>query len=146
MQKLLTVFNPDGRANEHASMPGNLPANTDDWIIIEGLLDLGGHGLPEAFGIFCKLTHSLSSMLTSETRKTTTRSPYSGRSPSHLSPAVEAQNQPDAKSRLHTGQRTRDMTVIGQDGRQRPCGRICKNDKVLSDHKRRVILGKKPVI
>ncbi|WP_222842108.1 hypothetical protein, partial [Endozoicomonas montiporae] len=29
------------------------------------------------------------------------------------------------------------MTVVGEDGQQRPCGTVCKNAKALSTHKRR---------
>ncbi|AMO57036.1 hypothetical protein EZMO1_3001 [Endozoicomonas montiporae CL-33] len=45
------------------------------------------------------------------------------------------------KGRDHTGQQTCDVTVVGEDGQQRPCGTVCKNAKALSTHKSRYHTG-----
>lgn len=45
---------------------------------------------------------------------------------------------PDGSQRsIHSGQRTCAVTVVKEDGQQQPCGEVCKNAKVLADHKRK---------
>ncbi len=47
------------------------------------------------------------------------------------------------KSKYHSGQQTCDATVIGEEGQERSCGKICKNRQALSVHKTRAHTGQK---
>ncbi|WP_422139979.1 hypothetical protein [Endozoicomonas sp. ALC020] len=50
---------------------------------------------------------------------------------------------PDYKSEYHSEQPTCKVTVVREDGQQRPCGMVCKNIQALVNHKRRAHTGPK---
>ncbi len=111
--------------NYDVTMLGNLPANSDDWIIIHGLLNLRSHIPPEKTGINCTLTHFKRPMVTSPL----------GCLPS--GGATRCQKVlSDHKSREHFGQPTCDVIVVGKDAQQRPCGKVYRNANSLIAHKR----------
>ncbi|WOG27020.1 hypothetical protein [Endozoicomonas sp. 8E] len=126
--------------NDDVSGLGNLPLTTDDWLMVSGLLSLRSRSPFE------------------ETQQTSTDS-------FQLSPSPLPLSRPGAlQARDHVGQSTRDvnivgndrqqpwgkngpkacgMPVVGKDGLQRPCGKICKNANALSSHKSKVHSGQK---
>ncbi|WOG27118.1 hypothetical protein [Endozoicomonas sp. 8E] len=117
-------------------MPRIVSATADDLIIISGLLNLRKHNpLAETVTSFT-ITHLPSPVVTSETQQATGSS-QPGQSLSQLSRTRTKQ----IKDR--TGKRTCDTTIVGKNGQQRPCGRVCRNAKFLSFHKSRYHTGLK---
>ncbi|WP_422411022.1 hypothetical protein, partial [Endozoicomonas sp. ALB122] len=157
--------------NDDVSMHEHLPINTDDWVIVNALLNLGKRILLERNEIPFTLTPP--PMGTSETQQTTTESYQLGQSPPRHSRTDQAQTTDHSKqrtcnlslagkedqqrpcgaicknaralsshkSKYHTGQKTCPVTVIGEDGQQRPCGSVCRNARALSCHKSKIHSG-----
>ncbi|WP_257280682.1 MULTISPECIES: hypothetical protein [unclassified Endozoicomonas] len=118
---------PDGTLNEDVQIPGNLSAKADDQVIIDGLLSLGGHSLPEKNGISCTIAHSSRLKGFSSLGCLITRVASQWQ-----------QAQSDHTKKYDTEQKSCDVTVVGEDGQKRPCGKYCKNSQALWDHKSRV--------
>ncbi|WP_257255389.1 MULTISPECIES: C2H2-type zinc finger protein [unclassified Endozoicomonas] len=97
-------------------------------------------GLLEEAGFSLVSTDTLPLVETSETQQTTTESPQSGQSYSHLSQTGTLPTLPDHKNKNknNTEQTTCDVTVNGEDGQSRPCGKFCKNARSLASHKNKV--------
>ncbi|WP_257288272.1 MULTISPECIES: hypothetical protein, partial [unclassified Endozoicomonas] len=159
----------NGLLNHDVQMPGNVSVNADDRVIIDGLLSLGGHSLPEN-GITCTLAHSTRPMGISflgclpsggDTHWQQTPSDYKKKYDTEQRVCVlpvigedgqlrpcgkvykNARSLSDHRIKFHSGQRTCDTPVIGENGQQQPCGITCKNAKVLSYHKNRYHSGPK---
>ncbi len=71
----------------------------------------------------------------SETYQTSTASSQLGKSPIDLSLKGTIQVVSDHKREYHTEQPTCDVTIVGADGWQRPCRKVCRNVQALSTHK-----------
>ncbi|WP_257288518.1 hypothetical protein [Endozoicomonas sp. SESOKO2] len=128
-----TVYATDSAGPNYATtMQRNLPITPEDWIIIDGLLNLRSCNLPEAIWISCSATHFERPVATS----TPGYLPSEG--PGHYQQAHSNQ-----KRRDHTGPQTCDANVIGKNGQPRPCGRTCKSPHALSDHKNKYHSGQK---
>ncbi len=67
----------------------------------------------------------------SETPQTITELSQSGQSQPHLSRTDEAQ------ARNNSGQKICHVIFVGEGGQERLCGRVCKNARALSSHKKR---------
>lgn len=120
-------------------MLGNLPANSDDWIIIHGLLNLRSHIPPEKTGINCTLTHFKRPMVTSPLGCLP-----SGGDGQHRPCGKTCKNTQalwDHKLKDHSGQKTSDKTVNEESDQRLPCGLVCKNAYALKDHKKSIHSG-----
>ncbi len=121
----VNATDPDGSTNCDETMQRNLPTPPDDWIIINGLLKLAGHNQAKETGISCTPAH-----LTNP----------AGTSSSGCLPSGEATHREKARSnhmrRDRTGPKICSLTLVGQNGQQRPCGKACKNTRALADHRR----------
>ncbi|WP_422132424.1 hypothetical protein [Endozoicomonas sp. ALD040] len=128
------------KLNDDLTMPGHSPVKSDDWVIINWLINLGNHGLVEAPG---KVVLTRSNPETSKTDEVK----WSGASPSGYLPFGGACHYEKASSNQEredcTGQITCDETVILEDGQQRLCWKLCKNARTLADHKSRNHTGQK---
>ncbi|WOG29009.1 hypothetical protein [Endozoicomonas sp. 8E] len=113
-----------------------LPANSNDWVIVNGLLNLRGNGLHEDTEVSCRFSHSTTPMVISETQPAT-GSVHLGQDPPRLSQTGTV------KAAEQSGQRTCDQTVAGEDDQQRPCGIVCKSAKALMTHERNYHSGQK---
>ncbi|WP_257292910.1 hypothetical protein [Endozoicomonas sp. ONNA1] len=118
----------EGRFNDDVQVPGKLSANADDWVIIDGLLSLSNHCLPEENGISC----------TAPNLTDPTETPFSGCLPSG---GAAHHQQALTNQRDYIAQKTCDMTVVGKDGQQQSCGKVCRSIKALSDHKGKIHSG-----
>ncbi|WP_257254505.1 MULTISPECIES: hypothetical protein [unclassified Endozoicomonas] len=49
----------------------------------------------------------------------------------------------DQKRKYHTGQKTCDVIVVGEDGQLRPCGKVSMHARALSEHKSKIHTGQK---
>ncbi|WP_422140006.1 hypothetical protein [Endozoicomonas sp. ALC020] len=116
--------------------PGNLPASTEDLIIVEGLLSLSKYKPHEETEISFTPVHITFPMAISATRQTT-GSPQWDQSPPRLSRTGTRQVTD------HSGNRTCYETLSGDNGQQRPCGKICKSTSALKVHKSRYHSGKR---
>ncbi|WOG27011.1 hypothetical protein [Endozoicomonas sp. 8E] len=114
---------------DKATIPVNLPASADDWIIIQGLLILGKYGTDNETEISCTPAHFTPLMVTSETQQTTTEPTQWGESSPRLSRSVTGQGTE------HSGKLICDVTLFEKNSQQRPCGKVCKNTRALSAHK-----------
>ncbi|WP_257281757.1 hypothetical protein [Endozoicomonas sp. ISHI1] len=123
---------PVGSLNDDVTMQGNSHITADDSIIIVGLLSLSNHILPEENGTSCTLAHPRHPIGTSP----------SGRLSSGGA-AYDLQAPSDQKSKAHIGPQTCDVTLVGRDGQQRPCGKVYKNAQSLSVHKSSYHTGQK---
>ncbi|WOG26951.1 hypothetical protein [Endozoicomonas sp. 8E] len=158
------------------TMPGHLPVTTDDLLIINGLINLGSHGLAEKKPFSVSLTHCIPPAGASEAQQTTASTQWNQNlihppraalatpdkiiftTSDHKDSQTDAiewaeasssgclpytganhcrQALLDQKRRYHSGQQTCVDKVLGDNGRQRLCGRVCNSIKALSDHKRR---------
>ncbi|WOG27125.1 hypothetical protein [Endozoicomonas sp. 8E] len=108
---------------------GDLPISSDDLVIVNALLNLRGLGLIEKTGMNCALVTQTTG--TSETQQTTAGSSQWDTGLPHLSRAETIQTTDDS------AKPTCDVTVVEKDGQKRPCGRVYKNAKSLSAHKRK---------
>ncbi|WOG26993.1 hypothetical protein [Endozoicomonas sp. 8E] len=115
--------------NNKAPMPGNSSLSTNDLVIVNGLLKLRSRRLLKGAVTSCPLDHFPPPMVTPETQHTTIVSSRLGGTPSYLSRSGKV---PATGS---DGQRACDVTVVGQNGQQQPCGKICNNIQALSNHK-----------
>ncbi|WP_422132423.1 MULTISPECIES: hypothetical protein [unclassified Endozoicomonas] len=124
--------------NHYVSMHGHLTEDSDDLVIINGLLNLGSHSLVEKTGIASALSHFTASNHNTFQTGTTE---WTGASPSGCLPFGGATHYRQVRStkekRNHTVKRTCLVRVLGVDGQQRPCGMVCKNSQALASHKRR---------
>ncbi|WP_422140038.1 hypothetical protein [Endozoicomonas sp. ALC020] len=154
----------------------HLPVTTDDLLIINGLLNLGSHGLAEKNPFSISLIHCTPPAETLEAQQTTASTQWNQNliHPSRTAQAaadkiifttsdnkdsqtddIESaetsssgclpytganhcqQGLLDQKKRDHSGQHICVDKLLGEDGQQRLCGRVCSSIKALSDHKRR---------
>ncbi|WP_422132476.1 hypothetical protein [Endozoicomonas sp. ALD040] len=113
--------------NDDVPMPGHLFSIADDFSVVNGSLDLQ-RLLKED-----ELTFTLNP---SETEQSISRSSQLDRQP-HLSRTGAVQAQTD------TSQKTCELTVVGQNGQQRPCGTVYKNARSLANHKSKCHTGQK---
>ncbi len=127
-------FQPETHQPDDAGMPGNLSATADDLIIINGLLNLRRHRPPGETITSFTIKHLPSPMATSETQQT--------RGSSQLSRTRLSQTG-TKQARDHSKQRTCDVTIVGENGQQRPCGKASMNAHSLSSHKSRYHSGQK---
>ncbi|WP_257281463.1 MULTISPECIES: hypothetical protein [unclassified Endozoicomonas] len=97
--------------------------------------------LPEEVGICDTLGQLTSLFETSETHQTTIESSQLGQSSSHLYHTVTEQALSDHKLKFHSGQLSCEKTVIGKNGQQQLCGKVCKSYKALWEHKKRAHTG-----
>ncbi|WP_257255383.1 MULTISPECIES: hypothetical protein [unclassified Endozoicomonas] len=88
------------------------------------------HHFSKEGGLFFSLPHS-------EIQQQTYKPSQSGQSQAHLFREGSIAALSDHKSEYHTKQHICDMTVVGEDGRQRPCAEVCKNADALRGHKRK---------
>ncbi|WP_422132379.1 hypothetical protein [Endozoicomonas sp. ALD040] len=124
---------PAGSLNHEMSISGNWSSITNEFSVIDSPFGpdrfLEENILPPTFIKFSPLKGA------SETQQNTTESSHSVQSQPHLSwTGVEGA---DNKSKINTGQKTCNVNVVGEDGKQRPCGSVFKNAKSLSSHKHR---------
>ncbi|WOG27039.1 hypothetical protein [Endozoicomonas sp. 8E] len=131
------ITNPSGPINDAAPTLRSSPVTTDDWVIIKGLLSLRGHSLPEQAGISFTPCHSNPSMGKSEAQETKTEAFQPASSTTHLSriSPIRATDQ--------STQPTCEMTVVGEDGLEWRCGKVCKNARTLRDHRRKNHTGQR---
>ncbi len=94
------------------------------------------HSFPGESGTSSMLTHS-------ETQQTPTASSQLGQSQAHPVRKGTTQALSDRKSEYHTEQSTCGVKIVGDDGRQHPCGIVCKNAAALRDHKKIKHTGQK---
>ncbi|WP_257281452.1 MULTISPECIES: hypothetical protein [unclassified Endozoicomonas] len=152
------------RINNDVTAHGNLPFTANDWFIVNCLLNLRGHSLPEEMGL--SSTHS---NLTRPMESSSSGYPPSegathyqhdlsnhrrkndiGRKDCDVSlvredglkrPSGRVCKNTEAllvhKSSYHTGQKTCEVPLVRNDGQQRRCGIVCKNAKTLWYHKRK---------
>ncbi|WOG27079.1 hypothetical protein [Endozoicomonas sp. 8E] len=101
-----------------------LPVTADDLVIVNGLLKLRGQNLLGKTGISGTSTHS-------ETQQTTSESTQSGQSQPDLfqTGAIQATN--------NSGQKVCHETMTVKNDQLRSCGKACKNNRALVDHKYR---------
>ncbi|WOG27003.1 hypothetical protein [Endozoicomonas sp. 8E] len=124
-------FQPQVHQPDDTRMNRNVPATSDDMIIIKGLLDLHNHRPLEEAEISHSPAHFTTSIENSERQQTTTGSFQLAQSPTHLSETRTKQ------ATDNNGQQTCFKTLTGKDGQQRRCGKICNNARALSNHKKR---------
>ncbi|WP_257281704.1 hypothetical protein [Endozoicomonas sp. ISHI1] len=125
---------PSGPLNHCPPAFRNLPFNnTDDFGFINEPADPCRY--PEEIELSLMPLPPFSLMGTSETQQTTSESPQLGQRQLHPSQAGTAKPLPDHRIRDHSGYLTCYETVVGDDGQSRPCGKVCKNHKILSAHK-----------
>ncbi|WP_257288515.1 MULTISPECIES: hypothetical protein [unclassified Endozoicomonas] len=121
-----------GPINNDVTSRLNLPATSDEWIIIDGLLNLRGHHRPEETTIACMPTHLTRPMEIL---------------PSDCLPSAEATHCHGAlsnhKKRDHIEQQSCDVTVVGENGQRQPCRKVCRNARALSVHKSSYHTGQK---
>ncbi|WP_448215848.1 hypothetical protein [Endozoicomonas sp. 2B-B] len=131
-------------ANEHnpsqrqAHQPDDATTlNTDDLVIINGLLNLRNQSCPEESEISFTLSHLTSHAGISKTEQTVTHSSQLDQSSSHISRTdrVQAINN---NEQLACG-----LTIVGENGQPQPCRKICKNVYALSVHKSRYHTGQR---
>ncbi|WOG27036.1 hypothetical protein [Endozoicomonas sp. 8E] len=120
---------------DNAQTPGIPSAISDDLIIINGLISLSKPELLKETGCSSTPAHS-PPMGTSETQETTGSSP-SGQSPSPLSQKRPKQATDGSRQLIC------DLTLVGKNGKQRPCWSVCKSTQALSVHKSRYHTGLK---
>ncbi len=125
------ITNPSGPISDDAPTLQGSTVTADDWVIIKGLLSLGGHSLPEQAGISFTPFHSNPSMGTSETQETKTEPSRPASGTTHLSriTSIKATDQ--------SVQPTCEMTLVGEDDLERRCGKVCNSARTLSDHRRK---------
>ncbi|WP_257255384.1 MULTISPECIES: hypothetical protein [unclassified Endozoicomonas] len=118
--------------NDDALMLWNLPFNADDLMTTGRPLDLGGSlkevGIP--------VTHS-------KTQQNATESSRLAQSEPYLSRTVTTQAQPNNKNIYDKKHIICNITLVGKDGQQQPCGRAFSNAQSLSCHKSKYHTGKK---
>ncbi|WP_257280686.1 hypothetical protein [Endozoicomonas sp. ISHI1] len=129
---LICTSASDRAPNDNVQIPADLSVTADDQIIIDGLLSLAGHSFPEGNGISITLTHSTRPMRNSALNCL----PSEGAT--HCQKALS-----NDKKKYDTKHEVCVVTVIGKDGRQRPCGKVFKGASYLSSHKRRNHTGQK---
>ncbi|WOG29008.1 hypothetical protein [Endozoicomonas sp. 8E] len=117
-----------GRLSDDVPMPSYFPVNSNDWFIASVLLNLGGHCLQEERRISSTQSHFTPPMETSETQQTTGSS-QSGQYPLRISRTGRL------KTADQSSRRACEVIIVGEDGRQRPCKKVCKNARALSSHK-----------
>ncbi|WP_257280679.1 MULTISPECIES: hypothetical protein [unclassified Endozoicomonas] len=137
----VSISDPDEILNDNVQIPGNVPLNVDDEIIVDGLLSLRKSPgcLPSGGATHCQQTPS--------NRKQQVRT---GRQVCDIAVVGEdLQQRPCGKvcmnvttlsylkSGYHSGHRICDLIVVGKDGQPQPCGMIFKGAKSLSDHRGR---------
>ncbi|WP_422132387.1 hypothetical protein [Endozoicomonas sp. ALD040] len=120
---------PIGPPGNKATIPGNLPASANDWIIIQGLLILGQHGTDNENEISSTPAHFTPLMVTSETQQTATETPQWGQRPPGLSRTVTGQATEQSEKLIC------DLTLCVENGQQRSCGKFYRNAHALSLHK-----------
>ncbi|WOG26950.1 hypothetical protein [Endozoicomonas sp. 8E] len=106
----------------------NLSSTSRDFEVINGVFD--PQCLLEDRKLFIPPNHS-------ETQPTTTESSQLDQSQHHLSETGTVQ------ATAHIGQKVCDAIIIGKDGQQRLCGKICKNARARSSHKSKLHTGQK---
>lgn len=150
----------DSPLYDDVQMPENFPFTPDH--LVDEMLSLRGHSLPEENGIFRTIADftgsmgSLSSSCLPSGGATQCQQTLSDRKKKYDNEQVSCdvtvfgeygQQQPCGrvymnanaltahKNRYHSGQRTCDITIVGGDGWLRPCGKAFKNVHRLSYHK-----------
>ncbi len=121
----------------HVRMPGNASVTSDDLVIISGLLNLRNRSPLGETGIPFTLSHFTPPIRTSEILPTATASTQLDQSPPYLS------RTGTNRATVHSGQQSCKVTLIGEDGQHRQCGKTCKNAHALSVHKSRYHTGQK---
>ncbi|WP_422137170.1 hypothetical protein [Endozoicomonas sp. ALC020] len=116
-----------GSLNDDVPMVGHLSSIADDFAVINRSLDQQ-RLLKED-----EVAFTLNPL---ETQQTTSKSSQLDRQP-HLSRTGAVQAKAD------TSQKTCELTVVGQDGLQRPCGMVYKNARYLANHKSKCHTGQK---
>ncbi|WP_448215829.1 hypothetical protein [Endozoicomonas sp. 2B-B] len=127
--------NTNGLLNDEVLSHRSLSSNALEFPVINRSPD--PHGLSQEAGGSLTFTQLPPPMGNSETQPNTTESSQLNQSTARHSQTGVAQAFSDHKSRVHSGQRTCNVTVTGEDGQPRPCGKICKHARALSDHKRK---------
>ncbi|WOG26887.1 hypothetical protein [Endozoicomonas sp. 8E] len=110
----------NGSLNDNASMVGHFSTIADDFAVISGSLDLP-----------CLLKEDeLAFTLTpSEIQQTTSKSSQLDQSQPHRSRTGAA------KAKADSAQEACESTVAGEDGQQRPCGKVSESDGASANHK-----------
>ncbi|AMO57991.1 hypothetical protein EZMO1_4063 [Endozoicomonas montiporae CL-33] len=107
-------------------------ANPDDFqvTIVSEASSISTTGEPVYLGLLSNDNHFVGIRPSTQDEN----NPY--RCPVYLNNFTENSDIKSTKRRDHTGQQTCDVTVVGEDGQQRPCGTVCKNAQDLLNHKR----------
>ncbi|WP_422135228.1 hypothetical protein [Endozoicomonas sp. ALD040] len=126
-----------GQLSDDVPMPSYFPVNSNDWFIASVLLNLGGHCLQEERRISSTQSYFTPPMETSETQQTARGSSQSGQYPPRISRARRL------KTADRSSHRTCEVILVGEDGRQRRCDKVCKNASALSSHKSSFHSGQK---
>ncbi|WP_422139976.1 hypothetical protein [Endozoicomonas sp. ALC020] len=135
-----STTNVTGPLNDDVPIPGYWPSNAHHSAVVSGSYL---QSLPEEAGFSSMLPHLPPPVETSETQQTNAESsPLSQRQP-HLTSTDTEQAPSDPESKGHTGQKVCDVNVVKEDGQQKPCAKVFKNAKTLSNHRKRVHSGKK---
>uniref|UniRef100_UPI002149586F hypothetical protein n=1 Tax=Endozoicomonas sp. ONNA1 TaxID=2828740 RepID=UPI002149586F len=117
---------PTELLKDNVTKQGNVPFTADDWLIVNGLLNLSGQSLIKEIGISPTPTHLTRPVETSP----------SGYLPSGRA-AYYQHTLTSHKKKDRIRQKICDVTVDGKDGQQRPCEKVYKSVRALEDHKRR---------
>ncbi len=120
---------PADSVNHDVPMHRHLPLTAEDWVIVNGLLNLGCHSFRVKTGISFMRDHFNPPMETSETQQTTEGSTHFSHKPLHFSQKDTVQ----AKNNIR--QKICKATVVGKNGQQRLCGKVCWSAAALSVHK-----------
>ncbi|WP_257281458.1 hypothetical protein [Endozoicomonas sp. ISHI1] len=129
----ISTNDPAEPANCHMTMRRNQPANSDEWIIVHGLLNLGNHSLSEETGISNTPVYFTNPMVI----------PSPGSLPSGGATYCQ-QPLSDHTGKIHRGQQqTCDVIIVGEEAQPRPCAKVCKNAVALSVHKSSYHTGQK---
>ncbi|WP_422411040.1 MULTISPECIES: hypothetical protein [unclassified Endozoicomonas] len=113
---------------DDAQTPWNESAFSDDFSIINGLINLSNTEPLEETGTSFTPALSTPPIETSETQQTT----GSSRLGQSLSPLVHIRPK---QATVHSRQRVCNLALVGKDGQQRPCGKVFKNRDSLWSHK-----------
>ncbi|WP_422474063.1 hypothetical protein [Endozoicomonas sp. ALB032] len=117
-----------GSLNDDVPMLGHLSSIADDIAVINGSLDLE-HLFKEDEQAF--------TLSPSEIQQTTAESSQLAQSQPHLSRTGAV------KAKAERAQKACELTVVGEDGQQRPCGKFFKSDGALANHKSKYHTGQK---